>query len=257
MSLRVLHVDLRTHPVRTRIPFRYGITTLTELPHLFVFLDAVIDGDEVTGISAEGLAPKWFTKDPETTVARDMEDMFSVVRNAAKTAQQLPPAKNVFKFWRTLYDSQKTWADARRFSPLLWNLGVSLVERALIHAWCRHRKSTFHLELVSGGLGFDPGAIHPELSRAKTTDLAENGLLPASPVDRILVRHTVGLADPLGPGSRTDGSEAEPVDKGDGLPLTLDEIVQAYGVSYFKIKISGESDFDRHRLAEIASGVGE
>jgi hypothetical protein len=43
MSVRVLRTEMRALPMRTRMPFRYGITTLTALPHLFVRVDAEID----------------------------------------------------------------------------------------------------------------------------------------------------------------------------------------------------------------------
>jgi hypothetical protein len=44
------------------MPFRYGIVTLSALPHLFLKVEAEIDGRRQVGIAADHLPPKWFTK---------------------------------------------------------------------------------------------------------------------------------------------------------------------------------------------------
>ena len=44
MKLRVVGTDLHVLNMRTRMPFRYGITTLTAVPHLFVRVELEIDG---------------------------------------------------------------------------------------------------------------------------------------------------------------------------------------------------------------------
>jgi hypothetical protein len=51
MSVRVRATDLRVLPMHTRMPFRYGIATLTTLPHLFVRVEAEIDGVSCVVIS--------------------------------------------------------------------------------------------------------------------------------------------------------------------------------------------------------------
>ena len=81
----------------TRMPFKYGIATLTALPHMFVSVTLEVDGRTATGIAADGLAPKWFTKDPDSLFENEIADMFGVIANACSLAtevgpQQLPPA---------------------------------------------------------------------------------------------------------------------------------------------------------------------
>ena len=44
MSIRVLDTSVYLLNMRTRMPFRYGITTLTALPHLFLQATVEIDG---------------------------------------------------------------------------------------------------------------------------------------------------------------------------------------------------------------------
>ena len=72
MSLNVDTISFRTRWMRTRFPFRYGIASMTELPHVFVLLRGSVDGTACAGLAAEGLPPKWFTKDPETRFGEDL-----------------------------------------------------------------------------------------------------------------------------------------------------------------------------------------
>jgi hypothetical protein len=61
------------------------------------------------------------------------------------------------------------------------------------------------------------------------------------------VRHTVGLGDPL---ERSDQRDGERLD--DGLPETLEECIAVYGLTHFKIKLSGVTEQDLPRLRRIA-----
>ncbi|MHC4996137.1 MAG: hypothetical protein ACYTGQ_13910, partial [Planctomycetota bacterium] len=61
MKTRLLQTDLHVLNTRTRFPFKYGIASLTAVPHLFVRATVEIDGQTVTGVASEGLPPKWFT----------------------------------------------------------------------------------------------------------------------------------------------------------------------------------------------------
>ena len=90
MSIRVVNADLRVLHMRTRMPFRYGIATLTELPHLFVRLDVEIDGVVSRGIASDGLAPKWFTKNPATSTDHDIAEMIALAFLHHASAQEIP-----------------------------------------------------------------------------------------------------------------------------------------------------------------------
>src|SRR5260221_7929620 len=115
---------------RTRFPFRYGIASMTEVPHLFVRTTVTMAGTSSFGLSAEGLPPKWFTKDPATTFEQDLPEMLQVINHAAELAAQIGRTPvSFFDLWRELYRQQSDWANARQIAPLLANLGLSLVER--------------------------------------------------------------------------------------------------------------------------------
>jgi hypothetical protein len=243
MSIRVLGIDLRALPMRTRMPFRYGIATLTELPHLIVRLDAEIDGQRCTGLAADGLAPKWFTKNPSTSAAHDNAEMLRVIAAACAFASEAAPAPSVFALWQAIYAAQAAWGSAQNLPPLLWGFGASLVERALIDAFCRAKGLSLAVALRSGALGIQLGALHPELAQASPADL-----LPAQPLTSLTLRHTIGLSDPL-----TDAEIAADEQVDDGLPQSLAACVRAYGLTHFKIKIRGDLAVDIARLQQIAA----
>jgi len=241
MTVRVVQTDLRAVNMRTRMPFKYGIATLTALPHLFVRAEVEIDGKPQWGIAADGLPPKWFTKDPKTTFAQDLTEMLDVIRNACKLAEQCGVMLSVFGWWRWVYAAQGVWAKERGYPPLLWNFGVSLVERAVIDAFCRATRQTIGQAVRSNSLGISLSDLHSELGGAEPADL-----LPATSRRSIKVRHTVGLADPL-----TDNEIAPEDMANDALPQSLEACIRSYGLTHFKIKLLGDAERDLERLKSI------
>src|SRR5271156_4202811 len=110
MAIRLLDTRRSVVNLHTRMPFRYGITTLTALPHLFLQADVEVDGKTCTGIAADHLPPKWFTKDPASPVAEDIARIFQVIETACDVGRAAAPARTVFSLWRQIYKGQSTWA---------------------------------------------------------------------------------------------------------------------------------------------------
>ena len=240
--LRVHSLDLRVLPMRTRFPFRYGIASLTAVPHLFVQAEVEVDGEVVRGCTSEGLPPKWFTKNPRTTVEQDLADMIAVIQNAVRLAPLVARTPvSFYQFWLLMQKEQGQWAFKLAHPPLLWQFGVSLVERAVLDALCRRLNTPLHEVVRSSILGVDWGRMHPGLENHTAEDF-----LPAAPLETIQVRHTVGLADPI---LASDIPADERLH--DGLPQALDECIPAYGLRYFKIKVSGDLATDLPRLRTI------
>ncbi len=71
MAIKLISAAFQAVPLKTRIPFKFGITTMTAAPHLFVRAVVGVDGKKVEGISADFLPPKWFTKNPATSYEAD------------------------------------------------------------------------------------------------------------------------------------------------------------------------------------------
>src|SRR5262249_22797193 len=146
MSIRIRAGDLHRIDLRTRMPFRYGIATMTSTPHVFVRLRIEI-GKSWIGVAADHLPPKWFTKDPNRAIDDEIVEMLSVVEHALQSAVGLRGA-SAFDVWRQLWDAQAAWGKAQGLPPLLTHFGTSLVERALIEAVCRSTGQPFHRLLL-------------------------------------------------------------------------------------------------------------
>lgn len=238
-------VEFRVLPMRTRFPFKYGIASLTALPHLVLKVVAEIDGARAEGIASEGLPPKWFTKNPDTTFEEDLPAMLEVIGGAVDLALSVSPS-TFFELWFKIHEAHSAWASEACQPPLLANLGVSLVERALLDALCRQLGSTIHTVLGENQLGLRLGEIRSELSGVEPSDC-----LPARPLSMVRARHTIGLGDPLTPADITEENRAA-----DNLPLDLESCIRAYGLTHFKIKVCGILEIDLPRLEALASLLG-
>lgn len=245
MKIKVTQTRIHALNMRARMPFRYGIASLEALPHLFVQAEITVDGKSFPGIASDGLPPKWFTKDPDTSFETELSDMISVIQHACDKIIALDTAESVFEIWTQLMDVQEAWADTKGFPPLLGFFGVSLIERAVIDAFCRSQGLSFHHILRTNQLGIRPGAFHRELK-----DLSWEQIVPSSPTQVMSIRHTVGLTDPL-----TDEDIPEDERLADGLPQSLEASIQRYGIHYFKIKIRGNLEADRERLNQLSEVI--
>jgi hypothetical protein len=263
MPIQISNPDLRIFNMHLRMPFKYGIATLRALPHLFMRLDLEIDGVTKSGISADHLPPKWFTKNPATHARDDIADMIDCIRAAVAHAQAAGQCANIFELWLKTYTAQKAWAAAKSYPPLLWNFGVALVERAMLEAFNKHLNITFPQALRENRIRLDLGQIYREQVDSEATFGADMQKQPRNwrrtdtdqmlraffqePLKKIIARHTVGLADPL-----TNGDIPANEKLNDGLPQSLEDCIKAYGLTHFKIKLSGDVDHDLARVRALA-----
>jgi hypothetical protein len=242
MCVKLKKVELRKIDITTRMPFRYGITTLTNVPYSLVFTDFEVAGKRIRGVAADVLPPKWFTKQPDASIADELSDMLKVIRTACVTALQLREQETVFRWWSELYQQVMSSSELEHLPPLLKGFGVSLLERAAIDATCRRYTTTFHRAVHSDLLGISLEDFHSELKSLKPAEL-----LPKKPQAEMHIRHTVGLLDPLFNGEITNAERLT-----DGLPQSLDACIEHYGIKYLKIKIPADLDAATERLNSIA-----
>ena len=224
-----------------RLPFRFGMVTLEEASLCTLRLEVEVAGRRAAGYASDLLVPKWFEKDPDSSTAEDVARLRRSVEAAAAGVVGAPQ-RTVFEHWAELYD--ELVRPSKRARRLVHGFGVALVERALVDGLCRLDGGSFCELLRSDRLGFRPGRLHPELA-----DWRHDRQLADHVPRAMRVRHTVGLADAL----RSRPSDAP----GDGLPRSLEEDVQRYGLRLFKIKVSGHPDEDVARLNEIAEVLAE
>jgi hypothetical protein len=228
--------------MQTRFPFRYGIAAMTDLPHLIVRMEAELDGQTALGVAAEGLPPKWFTKHPETSYEQDdLPAMLQSIRQAAERAIAIGDQSNFFDWWWETYTAQMEWASRQAIPPLLAGFGVSLMERAAIDCFCRGHQIPLQTALRSDAIGIDLKRLRPEIACGNV-----GAWLPTRSLRNVIVRHTVGLGDPLTEAEIGSEDRLE-----DGLPHSLVENIRHYGLRYFKIKLSGDPDEDCDRMVAL------
>jgi hypothetical protein len=244
--MRVRGIELYRTDLRTRMPFRYGIATMVDVPHVLLRLDLETEGGSSTGFSADHLPPKWFTKDPDRDPREEIDEMLTVIRQAISLAEGRDAA-TPFDLWWSLYHDQARGSKQQGLPPLLGQFGVTLVERAMIDAWCRARGTAFPAAVHENRLGIELGRIHESL-----TGSSPAAWLPASAPSSVHVRHTVGLSDPL-----RDADITETERLSDGLPQSLEACIHAYGLTHFKLKVQGDPESDLARLRRIARVLEE
>ena len=108
MSVRIKSATIHRIELKTRIPFKYGIATMTEVPMIFVKVEVEINRKKSSGIASDLLPPKWFTKVPNKTIKNEIAEMLIVIRNAIQISINCE-AENLFELWRLIYDKQEKW----------------------------------------------------------------------------------------------------------------------------------------------------
>jgi hypothetical protein len=228
----------------TRMPFRFGVITMRAAP-LLTLAAEVEDGRgrRATGSAADFLAYRWFDKRPEKSLADNCADLLRTVA-AARDLYLAAGEEGVaspFELWRATYPEIERQALAFGFNRLGAAFGSSMLERAVIDGVGRLTGRTFFALVRDDHLGIDLGVISPELQGRVAREF-----LPARPLARVAVRHTVGLVDPI-----TAADVAEPV--ADGLPETLEDYLDVDGIGWLKVKVGGALDEDLARLGAIAA----
>jgi L-alanine-DL-glutamate epimerase-like enolase superfamily enzyme len=239
-SFRVVAVEFFERPVKLRMPFRFGVVTLTEAPQAFVRVRIRLDdGREGWGAGAEILAPKWFDKN----LALSNEDNFDQLRLALRFAREAyldQSARTAFGHFAAHYREVIEAGAKRDLNSLVACFGPAQLDRAILDALCRLQRMSFY-DAVQGNLvGIAPAQVAPDLE-GFDIDAFLARLHQSESID---ARHTVGLVDAIA---------GHPGQVHDGLPESLEEVVAAYGHTWFKLKVGGNVEEDVRRLVEIAA----
>jgi L-alanine-DL-glutamate epimerase-like enolase superfamily enzyme len=240
--LRPVEAQFFERPVKLRLPFRFGVVTLTEAPQVFVRVSVrMADGREGEGVSAELLVPKWFDKSP----ALSHEDNFNQLRTALAIARKhlLAAGENTpFGLSAAVEAAIHAECGQRGLGGLIASFGMALLDRAVLDALGRLENQTIFQLATDNRFGLTSETA-PDLLGF---DL-EKFLSSLAPAQTIHARHTVGLVDALTK-AETAGKRLD-----DGLPESLEEAIAAYGHTYFKLKVNGDLAADIERLSRIAA----
>jgi hypothetical protein len=244
MRFSVKEILFYERDVRLRLPFRFGIATLTAAPQAFVRARIRLEnGKEAEGGAAELLAPKWFDKDPALTNEQNFEQLRASLR-LARAAYLAGGANTAFGHSIEAYGPQIAIAATQGLNSLVACYGPALIDRAVLDALCRALGISFYAAVRTNAVGIAAPGWQADLT---AFDMGKF-LAALRPRAAIAARHTVGLSDPL---------TATEKKLDDGLPETLEEVIERYRHRWFKLKVSGDLEADRERLSAIAAVLDE
>ena len=242
--VKVLSVERFESPYRLRLPFRFGVITVTEGRQAIVRVRVRHEnGREGVGYAAEALGAKWFDKNPALSDAQNHDQLRKALELTAEAYGAAPPL-SAFDLCANHYRQLLDAGAACGLNPLVTSYGPALIDRAVLDALCRIEGLSFWQAMRHNLPGMRAHAIAPDLQDFALAPF----LRDLTPLTTLAVRHTVGLLDPIVAGDQAAGTRVN-----DGLPETLEEVVAAYGNRYFKLKVSGQANADLERLRRIAS----
>jgi hypothetical protein len=229
LRLAVRDIALFERPVRFARPFRFGAVVIDAASQAFVRAEIEIEGKGTfVGAGAELLVPKWFDKrgglSPEQTVDE--------LRRSLAIARGLYLAGSTFDTAFGLHASRiaaQVEACAREdIPPLAAAYGPAELDKAILDALLRGAGANFFDGMAGNVAGID-ARLSPDLRGGDITQF----LTQRRRLDRVAIRHTVGLDDPVeGAGGVADGNENA-------------------GARYFKLKLNGDPEADAARLIRI------
>ena len=237
-------VECREWPFTLRLPFRFGVITVTQGRQAVVRVRIRDEaGREGWGIAAETLAAKWFDKDPGLSDADNEHQLRRSLELAGEASLAAGP-NTAFGHYADTYAAHVAACGREALNPLVASYGRALVDRAALDALLKLNRTSVFAGMRGNIGGLAPHAIVPDLAGFDFPALLA-GLRPAR---RIAARHTVGLVDPI---TAADQSAR----LADGLPETLEEVAATYGHTFWKLKVMGNVAQDVDRLCRIASVI--
>jgi hypothetical protein len=240
----VREVCLYERQVRLRLPFRFGVVTLTEAPQVFVRARIeLLDGSSHWGAAAELLAPKWFDKNLALSNEKNFEQLRLALLLAMDAYTSPARPRTAFGHFAAHYDQQIAAGAARGLNPLVASFGPAQIDRAVLDAICRSAGCSFYQAMRVNLPGIDPALLPSQLPDLASFDMGRF-LAQLTPAATITARHTVGLVDTIA---------GHPREVDDGLPESLEEVVAVYGHTFFKLKVGGAADADLQRLIQTAA----
>lgn len=244
MKVKVEAVDRFERDHRLRLPFRFGVITVTQgIQAIIRVRIALEDGRTSEGVAAEALGAKWFEKSPDFSDAQNLDQL----RQALQLAIDHYGGRGFdtpFGLYAGSYRQQIGRGAELGLNPLVASYGPALLDRAILDAVGKATGQSFAEMIAANVPGIAATDLTPDIDADHLSQFLK-GLRPRPSID---LRHTVGLVDPL---TKAERPESERVN--DGLPETLEEVVSYYRGRYYKLKVGGDVRADLDRLTRIAS----
>jgi hypothetical protein len=216
-------------PVTFARPFRFGAVVIEATPQAFVLVEIEVEGKARTvGASAEFLVPKWFDKRPHLAPERTVDELRCSLLFARELYLARKDFDTAFGLHASCIAAQLKYCAKEDIPPLAAAYGPAEIDKAILDALLRAAETNFF-----DGMAENIAGIDARLSR----DLGDNDIAQflsgRKRLDRVAVRHTVGLDDRIeGEGGVADRQENA-------------------GARYFKLKLNGDPTHDAERLIRI------
>jgi hypothetical protein len=242
-ELRLEDVECFERDVSLRLPFRFGVITVTQSTQAVIRATiAFRNGRTSVGVAAETLGAKWFDKSPAYSDAQNLDQL----RQSLALATALYRARGwstPFGLYAGSYAEQIARGADLGLVPLVASYGPALLDRAILDALGRTEGRSFADMISHNAAGIAVTDLTPDLAGFDLPSFLA-GLKPGC---QIAVRHTVGLLDPVVAADQKPGERVN-----DGLPETLEEVARYYRCRYYKLKVAGDIAADLDRLTRIA-----
>jgi hypothetical protein len=227
--LAIRDIAFFERPVSFARPFRFGAVVVNATPQMFVRVEIEVEGrGKATGASAEFLVPKWFDKRPHLSP----EDTVTELRRSLLIARELYLAhseyETAFGLHAACIGAQVEACAKEDMPPLAAAYGPAEIDKAILDALLRAADTNFF-----DGMAANIGGVDARLSRDLANDDIAQFLAGRKRLERIAIRHTVGMDDTIeGEGGVADAEENA-------------------GARYFKLKLNGDPVHDAGRLIRI------
>ena len=242
MRFSIQEIGIYERDVRLRMPFRFGVVTLTEAPQAFVRARIRLEnGKQAEGGAAELLAPKWFDKDPALSNEQNFDQLRASIA-LARDSYLASGDNTAFGHSIDIYGPQIAIGATQGMNNLVACYGPALIDRALLDALCRALGLSFFQAIQKNVPAITAPGWQADLGQFDMDEF----LFGLKPRQTIAARHTVGLVDPI-----TAADLKNPL--ADGLPETLEQVIERYGHRWFKLKVGGDLKADVERLSAIAA----
>src|SRR5262245_3022118 len=227
--LAIRDIALFERPVNFARPFRFGAVVINATPQAFVLVEIEVEGKgRAVGATAEFLVPKWFDKRPHLTPAETVEELRCSLLIARELYLEHREFDTAFGLHAACIARQVKHCGKEGIPPLAAAYGPAEIDKAILDALLRATNTNFFDGMVQNIAGIDA-----RLSRDLAVSDIEKFLAGRKRLDRVAIRHTVGLDDNVeGEGGVADAKENA-------------------GARYFKLKLNGDPAHDADRLTRI------
>jgi hypothetical protein len=229
LRLALRDIGFFERPVRFARPFRFGAITINATPQLFARVEIEAEGrGRTVGASAELLVPNWFDKRPNLSSDTTLDEL----RRSFAIARELYLGQSGFETAFALHaaciKAQLEVCAKEDIPPLAAAYGPAEIDKAILDALLRAADLSIFDGMAANMAGVD-ARLSPDLSN----DDIISFLAHRRRLERVAVRHTVGLDDPIeGKAGVADARENS-------------------NAHYFKLKLGGDPDSDAARLTRI------